>query len=197
MKIFSSFDTGFKKQIIEREQKKYWKGHFKVISYGKFYYYFYIVLPSFFVAFWVVLYLVLLFILWWSISTDFKSLYYIVWLVVFLLVFIPLIFKIIKKYIDYILDFLVVNPYNIIYYNQEWILDRKWRTINIEMIKTITVKKEWLLRSIFNFWNIVILTEWTEWNEEWQWEINFSFLDNPDNIKHEIFNIINLSEKRK
>jgi len=196
MKIFSSFDTKFKQHIIEREQKKHWKENIKVVSHGKVYYNLFVIFPSFFIVFWIVLYLVILFLLWWSISTDFKSLYYIVWLVVFLLLFIPLIVKILKKYIDYILDFLVVNSHNIIYYNQEWILNRKWKTIDNEKVKTITVEKKWLLKSIFNFWNIVILTEWTSWNEEWEWEIKFSFLDEPDNVKHDIFNIINPVEKK-
>lgn len=194
MKIFSSFDTNFKQQIIEREQKKYWKKNFLVISHGRFYYFFYIILPTFFISFWAILYLILFFVLAWSIWNDFKSLYYIIWTIVFFLTFLPLWFKVLKKYIDYILDFLIVNPYNIIYYNQEWILNRKWRTIDIEKIKTITVKKEWILRSIFNFWNIVILTEW---DEQWTWEINFSFLDDPDNIKNNIFTIINSNKTIK
>lgn len=192
MKIFSTFDTEFKRKIIENEKKKYWDKHFKVVSHWKFYYYFFVILPSIFTWIWIIVYLIILFLIWMNISDDFKLAYYIIWFILFLILFVPLIFKIIKKYIDYILDFIVINPYNIIYYDQESILNRKWRTVDVEKIKTVTVKKEWLLRSIFNFWNIVILTEW---DEQWQWEINFSFIDNPDVVKQEIFDIINSREK--
>ena len=193
MKIFSSFDTEFKNQILEREQKKYWKDNVKTISYGRFYYYFFVLLPAIFTWIWAILYLVILFVIVHRISDNFIVLYYIVWLFIFLITFVPLVLKLIKRYIDYILDFLIVNPRSIIYYNQEWILHRKWRTIDNEKIKTITVEKKGLLRSILNFWNIVILTEW---DEVWWWEIKFYFLDNPDKVKQDIFNIINTSEDK-
>lgn len=194
MKIFSSFDTNFKQEVIDREKKKYWDKHFIIVSHGKFYYYFFVVIPTVLWIFGAIIYLTIFLVLWLSVSQDFKTIYYIIWLLMFFVFFSPLVMNIIKKYIDYILDFFVVNPRNIIYYNQEWLLNRKWRTISLEKIKTISVKKEWLLRSIFNFWNIIILTEW---DEKWEWEINISFIDNPDIVKHNIFEIVNLWEENK
>jgi len=193
MKILSSFDTEFKKQILEREQKKHWKDKVKIISYGRFYYYFFVLLPAVLTWIWAIFYLGVLFVIWQYIPDNFIALYYIIWFIIFLLIFIPIVLKILKRYIDYILDFLIVNPKAIIFYDQEWILNRKWRIIDNEKIKTITVEKSWLLRSVFNFWNIVILTEW---DELWWWEIKFYFLDNPDKVKQDIFNIINPSEDK-
>ena len=82
---------------------------------------------------------------------------------------------------------MVVTPESLIHYNQEWIFTRRWRTVDVEKIKTISVNKDWLLRSLFNFWNIVILTEW---DEKWAWEINFAFIDDPDNVKFRVLEII-------
>jgi len=95
-----------------------------------------------------------------SISSEFKMAYIIFWLIVFLVLFIPLWLKLLKKYIDYILDFILITPGILVHYDQEWLLSRKWRTIDVEKIKTVTVNKSWLIRSMFNFWNIIILTEW-------------------------------------
>jgi len=194
MKIFSSFDTNFKQEIINNEEKKYWNDKIKLISHGKIYYYFFILFPTIFVLLSIIFYIIILFLIWQTIPEIIKSIYYIVWFIFLLIIFVPSVIKLIKKYIDYILDFLIITPDSAIYYNQEWILNRKWRTIDVEKIKTITVNKKGILQSTFNFWNIVILTEW---DEQWQWEINFHFVDDPDNVKHDIFNIINSVEHPK
>ena len=186
MKIFSSFDTNFRNEIIEREKERYWNDIF-VISHGKFYYYFYIITPTVFLAVWALLYFLVLYYLASDIHWDWKTWVYVTWFILFFIIFIPAIFKLLKKYIDYILDFVVVTPKQLISYNQEWILSRKWRTVDVDKIKTITVNKDGLLRSLFNFWNIIILTEW---DEQWTWEINFSFIDDPDNVKFKVLNII-------
>lgn len=187
MKIFSSFDTKFKQEVIEKEWKKHWKENFSTISHGKFYKFLHIIFPIIFLVFWLIIWIVLLIWIWGFIPKDMKVFYYIVWLIILLLSTIPISLKIFKSYINYILDFVVVNPYNIIYYDQEWIFDRSWRTIDVDKIKTISVKKNWLIRSFFNYWNLIILTEW---DEQGIWEINFTFVDNPDKIKRDIFEII-------
>ena len=186
MKIFSSFDTEFMDNIINREKERYWDDVY-VISHGKFYYYFYIIFPTVFLVVWFILSLFILYYLAKDIHWDSKQVVYIVWIILLFVVFIPAIVKLTKKYIDYILDFVVVTPDSLIYYNQEGIFSRKWRTVDVEKIKTITVNKDGLLRSLFNFGNIVILTEW---DEQWAWEINFSFIDDPDNVKFKVLNII-------
>ena len=187
MKIFSTFDTEFKQQIVKKEQEVFGKDKVLVVTHWRFYYFFVVILPAIFLLAAVILYLILYFYIWSKVNSEFKSLYYVVFFAVFLVVFIPLWLKILKKYIDYILDFVVVTPEALIYYNQEGILSRKGRTVDTEKIKTITVSKNGLLRSIFNFGNIVVLSEW---DEEGEWEINFSFVDDPDALKMKILDII-------
>ena len=192
MKIFSSFDTDFKKQILDREIEKYGKNNVYVISHGKFYYYFYLIVPAIFLLVGSIFYFVMLYYLANDIAGDWKSYVYITGIIVFFVAIIPVLIKLLKKYIDYILDFLVVTPDSLIHYNQEWIFTRRWRTVDVEKIKTISVNKDGILRSLFDFWNIVILTEW---DEKWAGEINFAFIDRPDDVKFRILEIVEKKEK--
>ena len=189
MKIFSSFDTNFKKEILQKEKERFWD-KVMLISHWVFFYYFTFLIPAVLAAFLAISYLVIYFYIWFNILEEFKTIYYIFWLLLFIVVLFPVVIKLLKRYIDYILDFVVVTPDTIVYYNQEWILSRRWRTLWTDKIKTISVNKDWLLRSMYNFWNIIILTEWTDWTEGWEGEINFKFVDDPDNIKFKILKII-------
>ena len=187
MRIFSTFDTEFKQKILNEMKEKFGEDNVMEITHGRFYYYFVVILPAIFLTVSIIFYLVSLFYIAWQVNSDFKFVYYIVALLLFFFIFAPLILKIIKTYIDYILDFVIVTPNELIYYNQEGILSRKWRTIDTEKIKTITVNKSGFIRSIFNFWNIVVLSEW---DEQWEGEINFSFIDDPENLKMKMLKII-------
>jgi len=187
MKIFSTFDTQFNEKILEEVKKEFGDNQVMQITHWKFYYYFVVILPAIFLIIGMILYLILLFYIGRKVSSDLKVFYYVVGFLLFLFIFGPLSLKILKRYIDYILDFVVVTPNELIYYNQEGILSRKWRTVDTEKIKTITVNKSGLIRSIFNFGNIVVLSEW---DEQWDGEINFSFVDDPENLKMKILQII-------
>ena len=186
MKIFSSFDTNFRKEIFEREKKEFWEDNVLLITHGRFFYYFSVLLPAILALFLAIIYWVIVFYIN-EVLKDAWYMYWIVSLIIFVVIFFPIWLWILKKYIDYVLDFVVVTPDKLIYYNQEWIFSRRWRTVDAEKIKTITVNKTGILRSIFNFGNIVILTEW---DEKWEWEINFKFVDDPDNVKFRISEII-------
>jgi len=187
MKFLSSFDSNFKQEVLNKNIKKYGKDNVYLISHGRFYYYFYILLPIIFSIVWMIFYIITFFYLSSSISSEFKMAYIIFWLIVFLVLFIPLWLKLLKKYIDYILDFILITPGILVHYDQEWLLSRKWRTIDVEKIKTVTVNKSWLIRSMFNFWNIIILTEWAEL---WEWQIDFYYIDEPEKVKNIITDIM-------
>lgn len=192
MKIFSSFDTNFKNEVIEREGKKYWRDSFMVVSYGRFYYLFFVLIPWIFLVVWTIVYIFLM-IYFAHLAWEMVWIYYLFLIFLLLILLLPALFRFIKKYIDYILDFVVVNPYSMIYYNQEWIFNRKWRTVEVDKIKTVTVRKDTFMKSLFNYWSIVILTEW---DDSWTWEINFHYIDDPDNIKTKIFDIINSKDDK-
>jgi len=191
MKIFSSFDTDFKKEILRKAEQEYGKDNVMVVTHGRFFYYFTVLLPASLiwllaVIYWVVgLYLNVFF-------TSVSGFYWWFIFILFVVIFLPIGFSLLKKYIDCILDFVIVTPDKLVYYNQEWVFSRKGRTIDAEKIKAITVNKTGILRSIFNFWNIVILTEW---DETWEGEINFKFVDDPDRVKFKILEIIHAKNK--
>jgi len=187
MRILSSFDTNFANEVLEREKQIYWPEKVLLVTHGRFFYYFMILIPTIFFVLAIIIYFVSYFYFWSYIPKDFRTLYYILGFVFFIIIFFPLWFKILKRYIDYILDFIVVTPKALIYYNQEWILKRRWRTVDTDKIKTITVDKSWLLWSMFNFWSMIVLSEW---DEQWAWEINFKFVDAPDELKLKILKII-------
>lgn len=188
MRIFSSFDTKFKEKIIEKEKKEYPDWNFLIISYNKYYKYVYVYLPLFFlIALFSLITTFYIYSMFYSSYSDFIIIIINIFYCLFIMVVIYLWIKILKFYIDYILDFLVITPNRIIFYNQENIFTRKWRTIKVESVKTITVHKSWLIRSIFNFGSLIILTEW---DEVWNWEIDFKYIKNPDKVRQKIFKII-------
>jgi hypothetical protein len=57
------------------------------------------------------------------------------------------------------MDFIIVIPDAIMMYDQWGILKRDVVTISVQSVKTISVKKAWLLYSIFDNGDIIILAE--------------------------------------
>ena len=94
------------------------------------------------------------------------------------------------RYFNYILDYTVVTPTYISSYNQSGIFSRKIRTLEPSKIKTIDFSSKWVINSIFNFWDIIILLEW---DELWQWEIRIDFIANPEEVKEKIKDLTNSS----
>ena len=191
MKIFSSFDTEFKKEIFNKEVEKYWKDKVYLISHWRVYYWLYILIPFVLLLISWIGYYVLLYVLFSDSSEEWVNIWKIIWYTLSIFIFMPFALKLLKKYIDFYMDFIVVTPKTLISYNQEWFFSRMWRTIDVEKIKSISVSKDGFWRSLFNYWSIIILTEW---DEKWAGEINFSFIDDPDNVKFKVMEIIE-SEK--
>lgn len=94
------------------------------------------------------------------------------------------------RYFNYILDYTVVTPTYISSYNQTWIFSRKIRTLEPSKIKTIDFTSKWIINSMFNFGDIIILLEW---DDLWQWEIRIDFIANPEDIKEKIKDLTNSS----
>lgn len=59
------------------------------------------------------------------------------------------------------MDFKIIQPWQIIFYNQRWVL---WdsQNMNANKIKTMNTKYPGILGSFFNYWDILILTEWDQ-----------------------------------
>lgn len=189
MKIFSNFDTQFKYNLYNKFVQKYWKDNVIIITRDKIFLYLHVLLPS-------ILYLILLiflFLIWFL--WDWESFNNIKWVIIFILIFftfIPFAYKIIKRLIDYYMDFAIITPREIVAYNQTWIFSRDSRSIDVDKIKSITIDKKWFINSLFNFWSIVFLSEWSD---DWNWDIKLDFVHNPDLVRHKIIDLVKFWEE--
>lgn len=186
MKIFSSFDTNFEVDILQKEIEKHWKDKILIVHQWQFFLWFFIIIPivlfvwimAFFVYLWTLIDV-------WPDMEEFVDIFI---TVTFIILLISWIRAILKKYIDLKLDFCIITPTQIIYYDQTGLFSRKWRTVEAKKLKTISVNKKWLIRSIFNFGNIVFLSEW---DDTWRWDVNLYYIDSPDKTKAKAITILN------
>ena len=110
------------------------------------------------------------------------------------------LFPIIGKYVDYTMDFIIVIPNSIMMYDQWGILKRNIRTISADSIKSISIRKSWLLYSIFDNGDIIVLTEGDmepiddddQWDVENYGEIKFRRIPKPEKRKNQILKIVGI-----
>jgi hypothetical protein len=70
-------------------------------------------------------------------------------------------------------------------YDQKWLLNKKVITLNEKSIKTISVERAGFLYSIFNNWDIIVLSEW----DMDHWEITLKWIPRPEKRKKQIAKI--------
>lgn len=126
----------------------------------------------------------IIFSLWFS---EIGFLWWVNILLLFLQIHISSRFK--KRMLDLEMDFAIVIPQKIIFYNQSN-LKRSVQTINAEKIKTITSSHARLLWSVFNFWDITVLTEWDEAD---MWEMTMSYISSPSETVYEINELLGMT----
>ncbi len=181
MRIFSNFDTRLKKDSLEKYYKAHWVDKVLLLWKSKLFWFLKIFLP-------VLFYLL---VLAWAtrlayiILGDEKQTIY-AWIIVFVLLLL-ISWHIIKSYMDYKMDFAIVTPDSLIMFNQTWIFKRDTAEIDMDKIKTISIKKRSIMYSIFDNWNIIFLSEWDNNN---YWEIILSFISNPEKKRDKINLII-------
>lgn len=190
MKLLSNFDTDLDEKIYQEQISLYGEDKMMMIYRDKAFFVFFILIPIILV---VILYIILL---WFCIEADLwdETLNGLKWLIWLLLMVIGIFYfgwKILKKFIDYRMDFAIVNPKEVLSYNQTWLFTRTARTIDSKKIKTITVDKKWIINSIFNLWTIKFLSEWDSW---WNGDIELYFVYDPDSVKSKLKWIISLWE---
>ncbi len=182
MKIFSNFDTSLKKRVLKEYQDKYGVENVLCFWRSRLYRAY-----KFFVPF------VLL-----SLSTLFLWIFFYEWLgdpyywygflflfVIFIVFLIPLM----GKYIDYKMDFIIVIPSYIVLYDQWWLFKKNVITINAQSVKSISVKKNGLLYSIFDNGDLVILTEW---DIEQNGEIKLRRVPRPEKRRNQMVKVIGI-----
>lgn len=189
MRFLSNFDTQLYTQTCDEVIIKYWRENVLFLTRANIFLYLYVILPIFlwFVA------MLFLFLLWYYADLDVELNWFKWYLIlfIFLVSAFVLAFRVIKRFIDYKMDFAIVTPYEIIAYNQTWLFSRNVRTIDSAKIKTVTVDKKWILKSIFNYGSVIVLTEW---DDEERWDIQLYYLYNPDFVRKEIWRITDFGE---
>lgn len=191
MKIFSNFDTEFKDKLYEELTKKFWKDKVLLITRDKIFLIFKVILPLLFLL--VLCFFLIIFWVIWDIWDDLNIFKW--WLILFFLFMSFLFFfpKILKNLIDYYMDFAVITPKQIIAYNQIGIFSRESRSLDVEKIKTISVDKKWILKSLFNYWTIIFLSEW---DESWKGDIVLEYVHDPEKVRERIMEIMELEDKK-
>lgn len=187
MKILSNFDTNLSSELYNNYVKKYWKNNTLILFRNKVYLFLYVIIPALFYFFSISL---VYYYLWYSITFDdqfIESVKRSFINLVFIISFIPVFWKLLKRIIDYWMDYTIVTPDDIVHYDQNGFFSRDARTLSTSKLKTITVEKDWLLRSLFNFWNIKFLSEW---DNARSWDIHIFYIYDPDNVKYKIREII-------
>ncbi len=183
MKIFSSFDTKLRQRTFKEHQNQY--GVDKVVLLNKSWLFlFEKVFPK---LLWSIIIMIVTIVvsnrIFWASQTKY-TLYIIIGVVFVLLTF---AWPVIKHFIDYYMDFALVTPKSLIMFNQTGIFKRDMATVDVDKIKTISVRKRYFLYSVFNNWDLIFLSEWDSDNF---WEITLYFIPRPEEKKEMISNII-------
>ncbi len=188
MKILSNFDTEFKERLYKQMIEKYGKDKVILITRDKIFLYMYILIPLVLYLMWLMFLIIIGFFWdWW----QFNNIKW--WIILFFIVFtfVPFVYKIVKRLIDYYMDFAIITPKEIVSYNQSWIFSRDSRAIDVDKIKTVSVDKKGFLKSLFNFWSIIFLSEW---DDSGHWDIKLDFVHDPDVVRKKIVEIVEFGE---
>lgn len=104
-----------------------------------------------------------------------------------LIVQLLLFYSFLNKMINLEMDYKLVIPWKIFFYNQRWIF---WdsQTMNSNKIKTINTKYSWILNSLFNYWDIIVLSEWDKENN---WEMQMDYVGYPQKTVEEMNKVLN------
>jgi hypothetical protein len=189
MKLFSNFDTRLDQEVYAKYISKFPKDKIILIYRDKIFFILFILLPLVF----YILFIITLLLIWFWINLWDDILNMIKWwvIIMFLIWSLFSVWRwILKKLIDYHMDFCIVTPWEIVSYNQSWLFTRQTRSLDIDKLKTITVKKNSILWSIFNYWILIFLSEW----DNHSGDIELYYIFNPDDVKNRIKDIIKITE---
>lgn len=97
-----------------------------------------------------------------------------------------LFYSYLQNMINLEMDFNVIIPWKILFYNQNGLLGTS-QSMNADKIKTMNTKYSGLFGSFFNYWDIIILTEWDKENN---WEMRMDYIWNPTKTVKEVQKVI-------
>lgn len=96
-------------------------------------------------------------------------------------------YRVIKYYIDYKMDYCIITPTEVILAEQSGFFKRQLRTLDATKIKSISVYKKSIIKSIFNNGIIVFMSDGDDNN---LWEIHIDYIYNPEKHKDIINQIL-------
>jgi hypothetical protein len=185
MKILSNFDTKLYDTLKEQYLEQYGSDNVMIIRRASIFFWLYIMAP-------IVMMLAVLVLMWWlsfGVTLKDQALENIVHIWSLILWLSVLLFRgtrILLRYFDYVMDFCIITPKELVSYNQEWLFNRRTEIIDTEKIKTINKIPQWFFGSIFNFANIVFLSEW----DKDIGDIALDFVENPEEVYKAVRQII-------
>lgn len=187
----SNFDTSLRDNLLKEYEAKFGKD--KILLIRRSYIFFFLVVLSPLGGMLLLLLLLLASYLFiantWSQVID-----NIVWIVILIactMILLTTFTRVIKRFWDYTMDFAIITPHEIVHYNQQWMINRQIKTMDMEKVKTINLKWWWLVESFFNFGSLIFLSEWdSEYGD-----LTLSYVYNAMNIKKKIIEIKNHGEE--
>ena len=181
MAIFSTFDPKFQNQILKKSIDEYWVKNVIHIRKSKLFLRFYVIFPGFA---WLVTFIGMLSLVLLLIPDRFVVLIVVSVLIIVWAWFMPAL-KILKYCFDYYMDFSIITPQSFIMYDQTWLFKRTSKVIDLIHVRSVSVEKSWFIDSIFNNWNIVVLSEWSDLSGSREsktdpGKIYFRYVKNPE-----------------
>ena len=183
MWIISTFDPKFQKRTLSKNMERYGEDNIIHITKSKLFLWKKVLIPTIFIT-WFLITLLTLIIIYINVT----------WLAItFIMIvvggwIIPMSKKL-KLYIDYKMDFIIVTPRSLVRYNQEWFFKRISKTIDLKDIRSTSVRKSWLLSSIFDDGHLVFLSEAGETEDDEYMracEIIFRYVKHPDKVNSNV-----------
>lgn len=185
MKILNNFDTELEKHTVWKYIEMYWEENILVIHRSKTFRLFTVFFPF---LLWIgSLTWAIIFWLWDFQDVTWSNIAWVIALIVFLWVFV-MWGSILKQYLDYKMDFCIVTPNEVAMYNQSWIFKRNSRVIDADKIKTVSVDTSWIIKSIFNFWNLIFLSEGDP--SMWTGDISLNYVHAANDTKNKVRELI-------
>lgn len=86
------------------------------------------------------------------------------------------------------MDYTIISPEQVTQYDQTWILTRSTRALDITKVKSVSIEKKWLLRSIFNYWTIIFFSE----GDAALWDVRLNYINDPIKLRDMITEMVKM-----
>ncbi len=73
-------------------------------------------------------------------------------------------------------------------YNQSWLFTRDVQKIHSDKVKSISIKKSWVINSFINMWSLHFLAEW----DRNRWDIIMDYVDNIEYNAKEVRKVLGM-----